>query len=182
LQTEALLRGKQDVLSGATLSMSEEEIRDTLRVLQIEMKRKQLELSRHPAFVAQENREKGAAFLAQNKTNAGVVCLPSGLQYKILKAGTGPKPAETNSVKCEFRGMFIDGEQFCGNEPGGKPAEFQMQKVIAGWKEALQRMPVGSKWKLYIPPSLAYGEQGMSSSRIGPNMTLIYELELVNIN
>jgi FKBP-type peptidyl-prolyl cis-trans isomerase len=186
VESEALLSGMRDVFAGGKLVMTEDDLRETLRALQAEQRRKVILTRTGSAVVAEENAAKGAAFLAQNQTNQGVMSLPSGLQYKILKTGGGPKPAETDTIECRFRGTFIDGQEFTGIDPAGKPATFKMSEVIPGWKETLLLMPVGSKWQLFIPPQLAYGEQGAGRARIaakiGPNTTLVYELELLGIN
>ncbi len=125
-------------------------------------------------------KEAGEKFLAENKTKEGVVVLPSGLQYKILKAGDGPKPKASDTVKCHYEGRLINGQVFDSSIRRGEPAEFPVGGVIAGWVEALQLMPVGSKWQLYIPSELAYGAHGAGQS-IGPNETLIFDVELLAI-
>ena len=125
------------------------------------------------------NKAVGDKFLASNKTKAGVITLPSGLQYSIMKDGTGAKPASSDKVKVHYHGTLIDGSIFDSSVERGQPAEFGVTQVIAGWVEALQLMPVGSKWKLYIPSDLAYGPQGPPS--IGPNQVLIFEVELLEI-
>lgn len=125
-------------------------------------------------------KEAGEKFLAENKQKEGVVCLPSGLQYKILKAGNGSKPGADDTVKCHYEGRLIDGTVFDSSIRRGEPAEFPVSGVIAGWVEALQMMPVGSKWQLYIPAKLAYGSHGAGRS-IGPNETLIFDVELLAI-
>jgi UDP-GlcNAc:undecaprenyl-phosphate/decaprenyl-phosphate GlcNAc-1-phosphate transferase len=184
MESEALLRGMRDVISGQKLLMTEDELRATLRALQVEERQAKIFTQPGAAPLADSNAAKGAAFLAQNKTNQGVVTLPSGLQYKILMAGTGPKPAATDTIECNFRGLFIDGNQFSGSDPA-KPGTFKLSDVVPGLREALQLMPVGSKWQIFIPPQLGYGEKGVGRSRlapgIGPNTTLIYELELLAI-
>lgn len=184
-EPEALLRGIRDVLSGQKLLMTEDDLRETLRTLQADERQKAILARRGKAAVADDTGEKGAAFLAQNKTNQDVICLPSGLQYRILKAGDGRKPTLSDAVECHFLGTLIDGRAFAGSDPAGKPTIFKMSELTPGLKEALQLMPVGSKWQLFIPPQLAYGEQGVGRSRlgpkIGPNATLIYELELAGI-
>jgi FKBP-type peptidyl-prolyl cis-trans isomerase FklB len=129
---------------------------------------------------AAENKTKGEAFLAENKKKEGVVTLPSGLQYKILKAGEGPKPTAEDSVKCNYRGTLIDGKEFDSSYKRNEPATFPVKGVIKGWTEALQLMPVGSKWQLFIPPDLAYGERG-AGELIQPEATLIFEVELLSI-
>ncbi len=125
-------------------------------------------------------KEAGAQFLAENKNKEGVVTLSSGLQYKILKAGDGPKPKASDTVKCHYEGRLINGQVFDSSIKRGEPAEFPVSGVIAGWVEALQLMPVGSKWQLYIPSELAYGSHGAGQS-IGPNETLIFDVELLAI-
>jgi UDP-GlcNAc:undecaprenyl-phosphate/decaprenyl-phosphate GlcNAc-1-phosphate transferase len=185
METEPLLRGMRDVLSGGQLLMAEDDLQETLRAIQNEARQKTIMARKGKAIVADETGEKGAAFLALNKTNQGVICLPSGLQYKVLKAGDGPKPTATDSIECRFRGTLIDGRDFAGTGPSGPPVTFKMSDVMPGWKEALLLMPVGSKWQLFIPPQLAFGQQGAGRTRIAPriepNATLIYDLELVGI-
>ena len=127
-----------------------------------------------------EARKAGEKFLAENKTKEGVVTLPSGLQYKILEAGNGPKPKASDSVKCHYEGRLINGAVFDSSIRRGEPAEFPVSGVIAGWVEALQLMNTGSKWQLYIPSELAYGSRGAGQS-IGPDETLIFDVELLNI-
>src|ERR1041385_5911341 len=129
---------------------------------------------------ADANKKEGDAFLAANKAKPGVVTLPSGLEYKIIKEGTGPKPAATDSVVCNYRGTLINGKEFDSSYKRGEPATFPVSGVIKGWTEALQLMPVGSKWELYVPPDLAYGARGAGAD-IGPNSTLIFEVELLSI-
>src|SRR5271169_989304 len=126
------------------------------------------------------NKKQGDAFLAENKTKEGVVTLPSGLQYKILKEGTGPKPTASDTVVTNYRGTLLNGTVFDSSYKRGQPATFGVGQVIKGWTEALQLMPTGSKWQLFIPPALAYGERGAGAD-IGPNATLIFEVELLSI-
>jgi FKBP-type peptidyl-prolyl cis-trans isomerase len=126
------------------------------------------------------NKKEGDTFLATNKTKPGVVTLPDGLQYKIIKEGTGPKPTATDTVTVNYRGTLIDGKEFDSSYKRGEPATFPVGGVIKGWTEALQLMPVGSKWELYIPSDLAYGARGAGAD-IGPNSTLIFEVELLSI-
>jgi FKBP-type peptidyl-prolyl cis-trans isomerase FklB len=126
-----------------------------------------------------EGKKEGDDFLAANKGKEGVVTLPSGLQYKILTAGTGPKPTASDTVACNYRGTRIDGTEFDSSYKRGQPTKFPVNGVIKGWTEALQLMPVGSKWQLFIPSDLAYGERG--NQGIPPNSTLIFEVELVSI-
>lgn len=126
------------------------------------------------------NMEEGKAFLEKNKSEEGVVSLKSGLQYKILKKGAGDKPKVTDKVKCHYHGTLISGEVFDSSVDRGQPAVFPVNGVIAGWVEALQMMEVGSKWRLFIPPHLAYGEHGAGGS-IGPQATLLFDVELIDI-
>jgi FKBP-type peptidyl-prolyl cis-trans isomerase FklB len=128
----------------------------------------------------EKNQKAGEDFLAANKNKPGVVTLPDGLQYEIIKAGTGPKPKAEDEVKCHYHGTTIDGKVFDSSVERGEPANFPVNRVIPGWTEALQLMPVGSKWKLYIPAALAYGERGAGAD-IKPNSTLIFEVELLEI-
>jgi len=130
--------------------------------------------------LAEENAAAEKAFFEKNAKKAGVVTTDSGLQYEVLKLGTGPKPLETDTVKVDYIGTFIDGKQFDSSIDAGQPAVFPVAMVIPGWVEGLQLMPVGSKYKLYIPSSLAYGDQG-SQGGIQPNTTLIFEVELLSI-
>ncbi len=129
---------------------------------------------------ANENLIAGQTFLAENAQRPGVVSLASGLQYEVLTEGTGPKPGPTSNVTCHYHGTVISGAVFDSSVQRGKPATFPLNRVIKGWTEALQLMGVGSKWRLYLPPHLAYGEQQVSSV-IGPNSTLIFEVELLGI-
>ena len=118
--------------------------------------------------------------MAGNKTKEGIVTLPSGLQYKIMKEGTGPKPTASDSVVCNYRGTLINGTEFDSSYKRGQPATFPVNGVIKGWTEALQLMPVGSKWQLFVPADLAYGDRGAGAD-IGPDATLIFEVELLSI-
>ncbi len=129
--------------------------------------------------VARENKAKGEAFLSKNKEVAGVIALPSGLQYQVLQEGTGEKPTLENRVKVHYSGKTLDGNEFDSSYRRGEPAEFGLTQVIKGWTEVLQLMPTGSKWKVFIPEDLAYGPQGPPA--IGPNQTLVFEIELLGI-
>lgn len=129
---------------------------------------------------AAANLQAGREFLEENSKKEGVVCLNSGLQYEILTEGTGPKPGPTQTVTCHYHGTVIDGRVFDSSVQRGRPASFPLNRVIAGWTEALQLMAVGSKWRLFIPPHLAYGDRQVSAE-IGPNSTLIFEVELLGI-
>ncbi len=176
VDVDLVIKGLKDGLSGEKLLVPEEELRTILLAFQHELRRRQLQALK---AAAEENSKKGEAFLAENKTKKDVVTLPSGLQYKILKAGDGKKPTEADTVVCHYRSTLVDGTPLDSSE-AEKPATFKVTGVIPGWREALQLMPVGSKWQLSIPPHLAYGERG-ADGRIGPNATLIFEVELVSI-
>ena len=126
-----------------------------------------------------DNLKAGETFLAENGKKENVVTLPSGLQYEIIKQGDGPKPSAHNTVTCHYHGTTIKGDVFDSSVKRGQPASFPLNAVIKGWTEALQLMPVGSKWKLFIPPQLAYGNKTISRE-IGPNSTLIFEVELIS--
>ena len=172
-----LLRGLKDAMAGGTTLMTDEEARASIVQLQGQLRAK---MEAQQAQAGETNKKAGDDFLAANKSKPGVVALPSGLQYKILKEGTGPKPMATDSVKCNYRGTLIDGKEFDASEKHGGPATFPVNGVIKGWTEALQLMPVGSKWQLFIPPDMAYGSRGAPPD-IGPNETLIFEVELLSI-
>jgi FKBP-type peptidyl-prolyl cis-trans isomerase len=178
VDSEALIQGMKDALAGGKTLLTEDEARAALMQLQKEMQEKQ------QAKAAQEgeaNKKEGDAFLAANKTKEGVKTLPSGLQYKILKEGNGPKPTASDSVVCNYKGTLINGTEFDSSYKRGEPATFPVTGVIKGWTEALQLMPVGSKWQLFIPPDLAYGPRGTPGGPIGPNATLTFEVELISI-
>jgi FKBP-type peptidyl-prolyl cis-trans isomerase FklB len=170
-------RGMKDALAGDKTLMTEEEAKAALMALQVSMRKKQEEQVQQ---MAETNKKDGDAFLAENKAKAGVVTLPSGLQYKILSEGTGPKPAATDSVICNYKGTLLDGTEFDSSAKHGGPATFPVSGVIKGWTEALQLMPVGSKWQLFVPSDLAYGQRGAGGG-IAPNSTLIFDVELVSI-
>ena len=177
---EALAKGLRDALAGEKLLMTDEELRATLIDFQTGLKKKKAQARPIPLKGAEENQKQGEAFLAKNKTAPGVVTLPSGLQYKILTAGDGKKPVETDTVVCHYRGTLVNGKEFDSSHRHGQPATLKVGGVIQGWREALQLMPTGSKWQLFIPPQLAYREGG-AGDVIGPNATLIFELELLGI-
>lgn len=173
-----LVQGLKDEMAGGGKTlMTEDEARATLMKLQGEMREKQMAKMR---VEAEANKKEGDEFLAANKTKEGVVALPSGLQYKIITAGTGPKPKATDTVVCNYRGTLINGKEFDSSYKRGEPATFPVSGVIKGWTEALQLMPVGSKWQLFVPADLAYGERG-PAPEIGPNSTLIFDVELLSI-
>jgi FKBP-type peptidyl-prolyl cis-trans isomerase FklB len=130
---------------------------------------------------AEANLKAGKEFLESNKNKPGITSLPSGLQYEILKEGSGPKPLARNKVTCHYHGTLIDGTVFDSSVRRGHPATFPLNMVISGWTEGLQLMPQGSKWRFYIPPHLAYGDR-QTGAHIGPNSTLIFDVELLEIS
>ncbi len=163
------VQGLKDAVSGGKTLMTDAEAKAAIAALQTELRDK----------VTNKNKKEGDDFLAQNKSKEGVVALPSGLQYKILKAGDGPKPKLEDTVVCQYRGTLVNGTEFDSSYSRNQPATFPVKGVIKGWTEALQLMPVGSKWQLVIPPDLAYGERG--TGPIAPNSTLIFDVELLSI-
>jgi FKBP-type peptidyl-prolyl cis-trans isomerase FklB len=175
VEPKFVLQGLQDALADGKLLLTDDQIKTVMTALQTQVRQQQEEKR---LALAETNKKDGAAFLAANATKEGVVALPSGLQYKILVAGTGPKPTATDTVVCNYRGTLLDGTEFDSSAKRG-PATFRVGGVIKGWTEALQLMPVGSKWQLFIPPDLAYGDRGQGPG--GPNATLIFEVELVSI-
>lgn len=175
---DVLLKGLKNGLSGESLLMSEKEIRKTIVEFQLGQKFKRSVMKKASP---EENKKKSESFLADNGTKAGVVTLPSGMQYKILKAGDGRKPTDTDTVVCYHRGALIDGLEFDSSYQSGQPATFKVSEAVyPALGEALKLMPAGSKWQFFIPSQLAYGEQG-NGRGIGPNETLIYEIELLAV-
>ena len=172
LDPKVLMKAFADSFNGDKTAMTDQQMGTVLMAVAQEIRKKQAEKS----AVAQKE---GEAFLAANKTKEGVVALPSGLQYKILKEGMGEKPTLDDTVVCNYKGTLINGTEFDESEKHGGPVTFPVKAVIAGWTEALQLMPMGSKWQLFVPSNLAYGPQGPGD--IGPNATLIFEVELVSI-
>jgi FKBP-type peptidyl-prolyl cis-trans isomerase len=171
-----VLQGLTDALADGKVLLTDEQIRTVMTDLQKQVQQKAEEKR---LAAVETNKKDGAAFLAANATKEGVVTLPSGLQYKVETAGTGPKPTATDSVVCNYSGKLLDGTEFDSSYKRGEPATFPVSGVIKGWTEALQLMPVGSKWQLFIPADLAYGERGQGP--IGPNSTLVFEVELMSI-
>jgi FKBP-type peptidyl-prolyl cis-trans isomerase FklB len=170
-------QGIKDAMSGGKLLLSEQEIRETMQSFQKDMVAKQTERMKK---VGEENKKSGEAFLAENKKKPGIVTLPDGLQYKIVKEGAGKSPKATDTVTVNYRGTLIDGSEFDSSFKRGEPASFQVNGVIAGWTEALQKMKPGAKWQLFIPSNLAYGERG-AGNMIGPNATLIFDVDLISV-
>lgn len=177
IDANILTRAIKDAMSGKPL-MTDDEARALVNKLRDEMiKKKQSE----DQMAGETNKQAGEKFLAENKTKEGVVTLPSGLQYKIIKQGDGPKPTAADTVVTNYSGTLIDGKEFDSSYKRGQPVTFPVGQVIKGWTEALQLMPVGSKWQLFIPSSLAYGEHAPPGSNIGPNSTLVFDVELLSI-
>ena len=176
IDPEMVVRGVRDALAGTEPALPPEEMRAALT-----------EVRRQAAIAAREQREEqarsnleaGRSFLARNRAREGVTALASGLQYEILEAGSGPHPDPTSRVTVHYRGTLLDGTEFDSSYGRGEPATFGLDHVIAGWREALPLMPEGAKWKLFVPPDLAYGERG-AGPRIPPNATLVFEVELVS--
>ena len=172
-----LARGLKDALAGGKTQLTEDQAKAALMEVQTEMRKKQQEEMQQ---AADTNKKAGEAFLAGNKSKDGIVALPSGLQYKILTPGTGPKPAASDTVVCNYRGTLLDGTEFDSSYKRGQPATFPVSGVIKGWTEALQLMPVGSKWQLFVPSDLAYGDRS-PGPEIAPGSTLVFEVELLSI-
>lgn len=172
LNTDAFTAGFKDALSGRKPLMTEEEVKETMMAFEKDMEQKQ-------AALAQKNAGEGDKFLADNKTKEGVKTTVSGLQYKVLKEGTSAQPKSSDTVTVNYRGTLIDGTEFDSSYKRGQPATFPVGGVIKGWTEALQLMKGGSKYQLFIPANLAYGEQGRPG--IPPNATLIFEVELMDV-
>lgn len=177
IDPDLLVRGIKDGLSDAKPLLTEGEIKTVMTAFEKEMQSKAIAQMKE---LGDKNMKEGSAFLAENKKKEGVVTLPSGLQYKVITAGTGKKPSATDSVTTQYRGTLVDGTEFDSSYKRGQPATFPVTGVIPGWTEALQLMPVGSKWQLFVPPNLAYGPRGAGQT-IGPNATLIFEVELLSI-
>jgi len=170
-------RGFKDALAGTKSQLTDDELRAALTQLQSQVREKQMAKAHEEGGAAHKA---GEEFLAANKGKEGVVTLPSGMQYKILTAGSGPKPTASDTVSCNYKGTLLNGKEFDSSYKRGHPETFPVGGVIKGWTEALQLMPVGSKWQLFIPADLAYGDRGAGGD-IGPGETLIFEVELLSI-
>jgi FKBP-type peptidyl-prolyl cis-trans isomerase len=169
---DSVIAGIRDGLQGGPPKYTEPQLRAAFEVLQHDMQAKQ-------AQAGDKNKQDAEAFLAQNKVKPGVVTLPSGLQYQVLRPGNGPSPKATDTVKVHYEGTLLNGTVFDSSIKRGEPAKFRVNQVIRGWTEALQLMKVGDKWRLFIPPDVAYGPRGMGP--IPPNSLLIFEVELLGI-
>lgn len=170
INTAMVTRALNDAMGGKTTLLTEEQMNMSISNYLQQLKKEK----------AAAARKAGEEFLATNKTKPGVVTLPSGLQYLVVKEGTGPKPTLTDKVKCHYHGTLIDGTVFDSSVDRGQPIDFPVNGVIRGWVEALQLMPVGSKWKLFIPADLAYGDN-QAGAKIAPGSTLIFDVELLDI-
>jgi len=177
LDPASIGKGFADAYAGGKTILTEDEARAVLTAAQEEFRKK---LMAEREEKAQKSLAEGQAFLDANKAKDGVVTLPSGLQYKVMTAGTGNKPSADDTVVCNYRGTFLDGTEFDSSSKHDGPVTFPVKGVIKGWTEALQLMPAGSKWQLFVPPQLGYGERGAGET-IPPNATLIFEVELVSI-
>jgi FKBP-type peptidyl-prolyl cis-trans isomerase FklB len=177
LNPDTLFGGLKDALAGKEALLTKEDREKTLQAFQKEMMEKQIAASKEAAT---KNAAEGEKFLAENKKKDGVKTTASGLQYKVLKEGSGPSPKETDTVVVQYKGTLIDGTEFDSSYKRNEPASFQVNRVVKGWIEALQLMKAGAKYQLFIPSSLAYGERG-AGQLIGPNATLIFEVELLSI-
>jgi len=177
IDPQIVARGIGDALAGGKLMMSDKELHETLAELQKIVAAQQVDLT---ARASQKNKKEGEAFLAENKKKDGVQTLASGLQYKVLKTGTGATPTKTDVVTTHYRGTLLDGTEFDSSYARGEPAKFPVGGVIKGWTEALQLMKVGDKWRLFVPSDLAYGERGAGED-IPPNAVLIFDIELLDV-
>lgn len=177
VDTNILLKGMTDALSGAQPMLTEAQIEETLTQLQKDMVAKQETMAKE---AAEKNKAAGAAFLAENGKKEGVTTLPSGLQYKVIEEGKGAKPTLDSTVTVHYKGTLVDGKEFDSSYSRNEPATFPVKGVIPGWTEAMQLMTEGSKWQIVIPSELAYGERG-AGPVIGPNSTLIFEVELIKV-
>ena len=177
IQTDILVKGLLDAYTGAKTQLTEKEMGDVLAQFQQEIMAKAQE---EAAKKGGENKSKGEKFLADNKNKPGVKTTPSGLQYTVISEGTGPKPTASSTVKVHYTGKLIDGTTFDSSVDRGEPVEFPLNGVIKGWTEGVQLMSKGAKYKFYIPSELAYGDRGAGNA-IGPNETLVFEVELLDI-
>ena len=184
IDTGSFVAGINAAINDTPPTLSEEEIRDTMMAFQQQMQAKQQaqqqEMLAEKEAAASANKEVGAKFLEENAKKEGVVALSSGLQYEVIEEGTGAKPNATDTVTVHYRGTLIDGTEFDSSYTRGQPATFALNAVIPGWTEGLQLMPEGSKWKLYVPSDLGYGEGGTGGT-IGPNATLVFDIELLQV-
>jgi FKBP-type peptidyl-prolyl cis-trans isomerase FklB len=177
IQSEIIVKGIQDAISGAKPLLTPKEMRTTLVDLKKRITAAQKEKNQQ---LADKNLAAGKAYLEENSKKKGVTTLPSGLQYKVIRKGSGAMPKETDNVTVHYRGTLINGTEFDSSYRRSKPVTFRADRVIAGWKEALQLMKEGAKWQLFIPANLAYGERG-AGAKIPPSSTLVFEVELISV-
>ena len=177
INTDVLMAGIKDAQSGAKPLLSEEQVKETMTAFSKSMVEKQTAAAKE---AAEKNAAEGEKFLAENKAKEGVKTTPSGLQYKVLREGSGASPKETDTVVTQYRGTLINGTEFDSSYKRNEPTTFPVNRVIKGWTEALQMMKPGAKYQLFIPANLAYGERGAGQD-IGPNETLIFEIELLSV-
>jgi FKBP-type peptidyl-prolyl cis-trans isomerase FklB len=177
IETGAMAAGAKAAMEGSDPALGKDEMKTLITDVQ-----QKVEAERRNQYqkAAADNKQAGEKFLDENSAKEGVTTLPSGLQYKVLKMGDGPKPTATSKVTVHYRGTLPDGSEFDSSLQRGQPATFQVNRVVPGWTEALQLMPLGSKWMLYLPSALGYGERG-APPRIGPNQVLIFEVELLKV-
>lgn len=173
---EMIVQGMRDAAAAGELALSEKEIRLVMNQLQTELRRN---MAANRKELLEKNRQRGTEYLAAYKAKAGVQAMSNGIAYRVLKAGSGPKPGEQDTVVVHYRGTLTDGTEFDAT-PEGKSANLRMNSVIVGWREALKQMPVGSHWEVVIPSALAYGERGVGDV-IAPNETLVFDVELLEI-
>ena len=178
IDQESLARGLTDAVLGAAPKLDEQAFRKVLAEFETAMQKKQQEFMAKMAAAAEANLRKGQEFLVANGNRKGVVTLPSGLQYEVLAAGSGPQPKPDDIVFAHYKGTHIDGREFDGTDPTGEPASFPLRGVVPGWQEALPLMKAGAKWRIYLPAELGYGEEG-SPPAIEPNEVLIFDIELL---
>jgi len=176
----ALAQGLADAVRGVNPRLSDEQCRQALEVFETRLRAQEQEFAKRMVEAAKVNQAKATEFLQANGAKKGIVTLPSGLQYEVLKPGAGPRPKSTDTVSTHYRGTKLDGKEFDATDPKGEPATFPVRGVVPGWQEALPLMPVGSKWRLFVPPALGYGDEG-SPPVIEPNEVLVFEIELVKI-
>jgi len=177
INADMLAQGVKDALAGGKLQLTDQQMRTALETFQKQMVAKQKQEFQQ---VSEDNLKAGKEFLANNKKQKGVVTLPNGLQYKVIKAGNGAPPAADDTVTVDYEGKLVNGQVFDSTYKRGKPASFQVSQVIPGWQQALKMMKPGAEWMLYIPSDLAYGERGVGGP-IGPNETLIFKVHLISV-
>lgn len=177
IDLDTVMQGMKDAVAGGKLLLSEDELRTAITQYQTSIRQKRTPIA---SKSAPDNKVEGETFLAENKKREGVVTMESGLQYKVIKAGDGKKPTLDDTVVCQYRGLFVNGNEFDSSYHNQKPVTFKVAEMIPGWRQALPLMPVGSKWQFFVPAQLAYGEHGKGGS-IGPNTALIFEVELLAI-